>query len=248
MNELIKIEEKEGKRVVNARDLHQFLEVGRDFSNWIKNRIEKYDFIENQDFIVFAKNGENLNGGRPSIEYAISIDMAKELSMVENNEKGRMARRYFIECEKKLKEVMFGSQIPRTFAEALRLAADQQEKIEQQQKQLAEQQPKVVLADAFTASSGSFPLKDLATILSQRGVDIGPNRLHKYLRENHYIGERGDYRNVAYQKYVDQGLFEIDMAPNVNAYGSPVVNRKTMVTPKGIQYFVNKFLNNKNNK
>lgn len=138
--------------------------------------------------------------------------------------------------------------VPQTFAEALRLAADQQEKIEQQQKQLAEQQPKVVLADAFTASLGSFPLKDLATILSQRGINIGTNRLYDYLRENYYLGERGQYRNVAYQKYVDQGLFEIEMTPSVNACGVSVVNKKTMITPKGIEYFVNKFLNNKNNK
>ena len=248
MNELIKIEEKEGGRVVNARDLHQFLEVGKDYSTWIKDRINKYDFVENQDFIVFPESGKNLQGGRPRIGYAISIDMAKELSMVENNEKGRMARRYFIECEKKLKGAMFGSQIPRTFAEALRLAADQQEKIEQQQKQLTEQQPKVVLADAFTASLGSPPLKDLATILSQRGINIGTNRLYDYLRENYYLGERGQYRNVAYQKYVDQGLFEIEMTPSVNACGVSVVNKKTMITPKGIEYFVNKFLNNKNNK
>lgn len=86
MNELIKIEEKEGERVVNARDLHQFLEVGKDYSTWIKDRINKHDFVENQDFIVFPESGENLQGGRPRIGYAISIDIAKELSMVENND------------------------------------------------------------------------------------------------------------------------------------------------------------------
>lgn len=78
MNELIKIEEREGKRVVNARELHQFLEVGKDFSTWIKDRIIKYDFIENQDFTVFPEIGENQQGGRPRIGYAVSIDMAKE--------------------------------------------------------------------------------------------------------------------------------------------------------------------------
>lgn len=90
---------------VNARELHAFLKVKRDFSNWIKGRIRKYDFVENQDFVVFAKIGENLNGGRPSIEYAITLDMAKELSMVENNEQGKKARRYFIKCEKVLMQV-----------------------------------------------------------------------------------------------------------------------------------------------
>ena len=75
--------------------------VGRDYSNWIKDRISKYDFKENQDFIVFANSGENPQGGRPTIEYALSLDMAKEVCMVENNEKGRIARRYFIEVEKR---------------------------------------------------------------------------------------------------------------------------------------------------
>ncbi|WP_392421107.1 antA/AntB antirepressor family protein (plasmid) [Capnocytophaga canis] len=101
MEGLIKITEQNGQKVVSARELHKFLGVGRDFSNWIKDRIEKYDFIENQDFEVFANFGENPKGGRPLIEYALTLNMAKELSMVENNEKGKQARRYFISIEKK---------------------------------------------------------------------------------------------------------------------------------------------------
>ncbi|WP_455475711.1 antA/AntB antirepressor family protein [Bartonella sp. B17] len=107
MNTLIKITEQiidqETVQTVNARELHAFLEVGKDFSNWVKDRINKYEFIENQDYIVFANFGENSQGGRPSKEYHLTLDMAKELAMVERNEKGRQARRYFIECEKKLK-------------------------------------------------------------------------------------------------------------------------------------------------
>ena len=100
MKEIIKITEKDGQKAVNARELHEFLESKQDFSTWIKARIDKYGFVENQDFEVFHKIMENSQGGRPQIEYALSLDMAKELSMVENNEKGRMARKYFIECEK----------------------------------------------------------------------------------------------------------------------------------------------------
>ena len=96
----IKITETNGQRAVNARDLHRFLGVGRDFSNWIKGRIEEYQFIKGQDFEVFTKFGENSSGGRPAKEYALSLDMAKELSMVEKTEQGRRARRYFIEMEK----------------------------------------------------------------------------------------------------------------------------------------------------
>lgn len=101
MDELIKITEHEGKRAVNARELHQFLESKQDFSTWIKSRVEKYEFVEGQDFCSFHKIVERETGATTRIEYALSIDMAKELSMVENNEKGRMARKYFIEYEKK---------------------------------------------------------------------------------------------------------------------------------------------------
>lgn len=96
-----------GKRMntVNARELHAFLNVGRDFSSWIKDRIDEYGFIHGVDYVVFTKFGENHKGGRPQKEYAVSIDMAKELSMVERNEQGRLARRYFIDCETLLIEV-----------------------------------------------------------------------------------------------------------------------------------------------
>lgn len=103
MKELIKITEQNGVQAVSARELHKFLEVGKDFSNWIKDRINKYDFVEGIDFEVFANSGENPNGGRPLIEYALTLDTAKEIAMVEGNERGKQARRYFIEVEKRYK-------------------------------------------------------------------------------------------------------------------------------------------------
>ena len=90
--ELIKVEERDGKQAINARELHQKLGSKQDFAHWIRNRIEKYGFVENQDYEVFKENLKNSNGGRPQIEYALSVDMAKELSMVRDIEKGRMTR------------------------------------------------------------------------------------------------------------------------------------------------------------
>lgn len=99
MKDLIQIQKTDGIETVNARELHQFLEVGKDFSNWIKDRIEKYDFMEGEDFTpILAKS----SGGRPSIEYYITLDMAKELAMVENNSKGKQVRRWFIRKQKEL--------------------------------------------------------------------------------------------------------------------------------------------------
>ena len=91
-------------QLCNARELHSFLQIRRDFTNWIKARIAKYEFQEGTDYL-FAKIGENLpQGGRPGSDYHLTLDMAKELAMVENNEQGRMARRYFIECERKVQQ------------------------------------------------------------------------------------------------------------------------------------------------
>lgn len=101
MNELIKIQTDGEKQTVEARELWYFLESKQDFSTWIKSRIKKFGFIENIDFIRFHKKMEANNANM--VEYHISVEMAKELSMVENNEKGRQARRYFIQCEKALK-------------------------------------------------------------------------------------------------------------------------------------------------
>lgn len=90
---------------VNARDLHAFLGVGKMFTHWIEDRIQKYGFVEGREFEVFSETGKNPLGGRPSKEYAISLDMAKELAMVERNAKGKEVRAYFIDCEKKLLQV-----------------------------------------------------------------------------------------------------------------------------------------------
>lgn len=107
--ELIPLQDNNGSKAVNARDLHAFLGSKQEFANWIKNRIEKYDLVENVDYVVFHNSMKNLEGGRPQIEYALTIDAAKELSMVEGNEKGKQARRYFIACEKKLQELSLPS-------------------------------------------------------------------------------------------------------------------------------------------
>lgn len=98
MKELIKVTRRNGKRVVSARILHQYLENKDKFSTWIKDRIKQYGFIENQDFTTYSESSEK---GRPSLEYAISINMAKELGMVERNEKGSEVRKYFIKIEER---------------------------------------------------------------------------------------------------------------------------------------------------
>lgn len=86
---------------IDARELHEYLGNGDKFATWIKDRIEQYGFVDRQDFEAFSESSEK---GRPRVQYAISIDMAKELAMVERTVQGRIARRYFIDCEKQLRE------------------------------------------------------------------------------------------------------------------------------------------------
>lgn len=150
MNELIKIEKENlgNKEIntVNARDLWMFLESKQQFGDWIKNRIDQYNFIQDVDFICFHKTmkAENSNEANKTFkEYHISLDMAKELSMVERNAKGKEARQYFIECEQKLKSF----EVPKTFSDALKLAWEQSVVIEAQKLQLTQAQPKVDFYD-----------------------------------------------------------------------------------------------------
>lgn len=109
--ELISIRNHNGSQAVLARELHSFLESKRQFTNWIQSRIVDYGFIENQDYTTFLQIKENSKGGRPLQEYLISMDMAKELSMLERSEKGKEARKYFIECEKILRKQLIKEEI-----------------------------------------------------------------------------------------------------------------------------------------
>lgn len=115
----------------NARDLHTFLQVGRDFTTWIKGRLAEYGFAEGVDYVVAGSpdrgNQSGRGGDRRSVDYHLTLDVAKELAMLENNERGRQVRRYFIECERQARAAR--SALPQSLPEALRLAADLAEEL-----------------------------------------------------------------------------------------------------------------------
>lgn len=102
MSELIPIQDNDGAQAVMGRDLHKFLEVTSRYNDWMGRLIEKYGFVAGQDF--YSKMSKNNGRGRPVEDHILTLDMAKEISMVQNNDKGRQARRYFIECERRAKE------------------------------------------------------------------------------------------------------------------------------------------------
>lgn len=200
MPELIKITEYEdGKRLVSARELHEFLEVGKRFASWIKEKIEKYNFIENVDYVVIwsepkSGNAVEFNGSPQSmsakgytIDYALTIDMSKELSMVENNEKGQQARRYFIECEKKLIEAA-SKQTPQDYIAALKALVKAEEEKALMQPQV-EYYQKVLNPNAASEAVGF--VKFVTTTAIAKDLQMSAQKLHKILNDLHIIYKQG---------------------------------------------------------
>lgn len=137
------------------------------------------------------------------------------------------------------------NQIPQSFSEALKLAYEQSLKIEEQQKQLEAQAPKVLFTEAVMGSSSSCLIGELAKIITQNGYQIGEKRLFKWLRENHYLGTKGERYNIPNQQYIEQGLFELKKGTRSGNNGVMHTTITTKVTGKGQVYFVNKFLSSK---
>ena len=206
---------------VNARELHAFLEVRSKFADWIKNRISEYEFVENQDFVCVTENSVKPQGGRPTKEYFVSVGMAKELSMVENNDKGSQARKYFIECERKLRETQ-AKLAPKTYVEALRTLADEVEAHEQTKQTLAIAEPKAQYFDKLVE-------RNLLTNFTTTAKEFGVKRkdLIDYLLDNGYIyrDQRGNL--LPYATHVPH-LFEVKEYSKDHHSGT-----QTLITPKG---------------
>lgn len=136
---------------VNARELHEFLEIGKKFTSWIQDRIQQYEFTEGLDFIsCLPELGSKIHGGHNRKEYFITLDMAKEISMVARNQKGREARKYFINCEKQLKQ---NNNIDLNDPADLRgLLGNYAEKLIEAQTQIEADSPKIAAYNAFINS------------------------------------------------------------------------------------------------
>ena len=231
MNELIKLQPQtiNGNAIetVSARELHEFLGNGDMFANWIKHRVEKYGFVENQDFVSFLVATKKPNGGRPSQEYYITLDMAKQLAMVENNEKGMQVRKYFIECEKQLKEQTATQKpIPLTFAEALRAYADEVEAHEATKQELAIAAPK---ADYFDGLVERNLLVNFTTFAKEIGVKR--KLVIAYMLENGYLYRDQHNNLLPYAEYTPT-LFEVKEYDKGKHAGV-----QTLLTPKGRETF-----------
>ncbi|KAJ77632.1 anti-repressor protein [Enterococcus faecalis] len=237
MNELIKVTTNENdEQLVNGRELYEFLGVKDNYTDWFKRMI-KYGFDENVDFISFSEKSDKPFGGRPQVNHYVKLDMAKEISMLQRTERGKQARRYFIQLEN------FWNSPEMVTKRALEF---QQKKIEVLQLENESLKPKALFADAVDASKTSILIGDLAKLIKQNGIDIGQNRLFQWLRDNGYlIARKGESYNMPTQRSLDLGIAEIKERTHNNPDGSIRISRTPKITGKGQIYFVNKFLHDK---
>lgn len=174
------------------------------------------------------------------VDYSITVDMAKHISMMTKTKKGKLIRQYFIDLEKAWNTP------EQVFARALRMADKTIESLKADNTVLLESvermRPKEVFADAVSGSHTSILVGELAKLLKQNGIEIGQRRLFSWMRENGFLVKRGSSMNMPTQKGMELGLFEIKEGSYINGVGENIITKTTKVTGKGQQYFINKFL------
>ncbi len=224
MNDIIVIQQRAGRETVNARTLHMALEVGRDFSTWIADRVLKFGFIEGKDFektdrLSSPDSGSSKARPQTVIDYALSVAMAKELAMVENSDRGREVRQYLIQVE----EAWNSPEL--VIARALQIASQQ---LETATKRIAVLEPKAKFYDAV---SGSKDAVDLGTVAKILDMGVGRNGLFDILRQQGVLMEG----NIPYQKFVDSRCFRLVETRYQKPDGSWHVNIKVVAFQKGIE-------------
>lgn len=236
MNELIKVTVKNDQQLVSARDLYHGLELKIRFSLWVSKNFKEFE--DGEDFTSVSRDTEVQNNGgiqvRELQDYALTIDMAKQLCMMSHTELGRKYRKYFIELERKWNDPQ--EVVKRGYA--ILQNENTQLKLENEQ-----MKPKALFADAVSVSKTTILVSELAKILRQNGVNIGATRLFVWLRENGYlISRKGSDWNMPTQRSMELGLFNIKETTITHSDGHTTISKTTKVTGKGQQYFINKFL------
>ena len=244
MNELIKIEVNENQEIiVSGRELHKGLEVESRYNDWFK-RMLKYGFEENLDYIAITQKKVTAQGNETTyIDHVIKLDMAKEICMLQRNDKGKKFRKYFIECEKRLKEQQL-PQLTRKEELQLQLFSEDSLEVVNAHKELVkieveeatkpllgkieEDKPLVDFAETISKTSDSISIGDFAKLIKDEGIKLGRNKLFEWLRDNKYLMKD----NKPYQKYIDNGYFEIIEYSYNTPYGSKF-GIKTLITGIG---------------
>lgn len=247
MNDIIKVNyDNPDRPTVSGRELHKALNIGTKYADWFKRMCE-YGFSEGEDYEAISQKWETAQGNvTTQTDHTISLDMAKELCMIQRSEIGKRFREYFIEIEKAWNDPVL---VMGRAYEAQKAIADRlNEQVLNLETRLEADKPKVLFADAVETSHTSILVGDLAKLLKQNGVDIGQRRLFDWLRTNGYLIKGGISKNMPTQKSMDLKLFEVKERTINNPDGSVRITKTTKVTGKGQTYFINKFLGEKMSK
>lgn len=241
MNEVISVNF--DTQTVSARELHKQVGSTERFSTWFERQL-RFGFVENEDYTTVKVLTEVQNNGgiqqRELVDHNLTVDMAKQICMVQKNEKARTVRQYLINLEKAWNTP------EQVMARALKIADKQIADLKHinllLEQKIEEDKPKTIFADAVSTSHTSILVGDLAKLICQNGVQIGQKRLFEWLRQNGFLIKSGSSKNMPMQRYVEQGLFEVKESSVQNPDGSVRVTKTTKITGKGQVYFVNKFL------
>lgn len=234
MSELIPIQNNDGTQAVMGRDLHAFLEVRDNYTDWMKRMIG-YGFSAGQDFSEFSDKPKG--AGRPRTDHIVSLDMAKEISMIQRTEKGKQARQYFIECERRAKEPAELSP-EELMARAIKVADNTIKELEAKTREL---EPAAKSWTYLAAPGGDYSVAGAAKTLSRDpNISIGRNKLFDFMREQRWIFRTAGKR-AHWEAYQDKG---INTGRLVHKLSSPFMNDKTgeweqpaptiRITPKGL--------------
>lgn len=234
MSVLIPIRDHDGRQAVSGRDLHMFLEVSTEYRHWFPRMVE-YGFVEHEDYAVISDRVPR--DGRGYVErtdHVLTLDMAKELAMLQRTEKGKQARRYFIEVEKRARAIA----APQTYAEALRELAATVERTEALEAANAELTPRAEAWDELADAGTDYSVGDASKILQRAGVPTGPQRLFETLREFKWTFRGGDRRWRAYSSAISDGyLSERAMPPYLDHVTGDLVAAapQVRVTARGLE-------------
>lgn len=239
MNELFNVTTNGDKLTLSARELHKELNIAGRFSRWFE-QMSEYGFEENVDF-TSVQNCTVVNNGamRELQDYQITLDMAKEIAMLQRNEKGKQIRKKLIELEKAWNSP------EKVMARALDIA---HKTIADLQIENEEMKPKAFFADAVKASDSSILIGDLAKLIKQNGTDIGQKRLFERMRNDGFLMKKGASKNMPTQKAMEKGLFEVKERVVSNPDGSTRITRTTKVTGEGQVFFINFYCKKKSTK
>ncbi|CAC5969878.1 TPA: phage antirepressor KilAC domain-containing protein [Staphylococcus aureus] len=238
IGEMFNIQEKEnGEIAISGRELHQALEVKTRYNDWFERMIN-YGFEENIDYTTLTQKRVTAQGNAINyLDHALTLDTAKEIAMIQRSEPGKRARQYFIQVEKAWNSPEMIMQ------RALKIANNT---INQLETKIERDKPKIVFADAVATTKTSILVGELAKIIKQNGINIGQRRLFEWLRQNGFLIKRKgvDY-NMPTQYSMERELFEIKETSITHSDGHTSISKTPKVTGKGQQYFVNKFLGEK---